>query len=467
MLDLTNRPDRTMRQYTLWVLIAVELLMSFSFFGYFHVEPISVTTAYIPVLLAGALTGPLEAAAVGTVFGLASMWKASASYVMATDQLFSPLFSGNPIGSLILSVGSRMLFGLAIGLLYALARQLRHPGIWIGVVSYLGRNIHSLLVYCAMGLFFPEAGYGPAETLKGFLHPMDIVANLMTAGVVLVFWRITRSKMWLQFQQRMKISRTLQVWERYNWLSLAVVIVVTLVSSVAVTFYFVHRIDYVLEQNGIDLTALDYADVLHLQIQFLFGIISMMVLVILFLILNRRYTTYMAYEGRLDSLTGVMTRKMFFSSCSQALQAMERREQALGYFIMVDLDYFKEINDTYGHPEGDRALKEVSRSLREIFSRDSLVGRMGGDEFAVLVYWDITAAELEVLLRHFLDRVRRVTWKGRHLTCSIGALPVEVARRPEELYLDADRLLYIAKAQGRNQYVIGSEKLAAAAPQEE
>lgn len=58
------------------------------------------------------------------------MWKASAAYVMPADQLFSPLYSGSPFGSLMLSVGSRTLFALAVGLLYQLARRLRSP--WCG-----------------------------------------------------------------------------------------------------------------------------------------------------------------------------------------------------------------------------------------------------------------------------------------------------------------------------------------------
>ena len=115
----------TVQRFALWALITVELLMSFSFLGYIHVEPISITTAYIPVLLAGALLGPADSAILGLVFGLASMWKASANYVMEADHLFSPLFSGYPLGSIMLSVGSRTLFGLAAGLLYDLAKKLR------------------------------------------------------------------------------------------------------------------------------------------------------------------------------------------------------------------------------------------------------------------------------------------------------------------------------------------------------
>lgn len=446
----------SMRRYTLWLLIAVELLMSFSFFGYFHIEPISVTTAYIPVLLAGALTGPMEAVAVGAVFGLTSMWKASASYVMASDQLFSPFFSGNPWGSLVLSLGSRMLFGLATGLLYLAVRRLRHPSLGVGLVSFLGRTIHSFMVYGAMALFFPEAGYGPADAFSGFFSPATIAANLIITGIVLIFWNFAHSQIMKRFQRRLALSRSMQMEERYHRMSLILVMLVTLTAAFGVTFYFVHRIDYVLTVNGIVLSDTSYADVLHLQIQFLFGIISMMVLVILFLIINRRYNTWMAYEARLDALTGALTRRAFFQACSRTLKTLSQQEGPLGYFIMLDLDFFKDINDTQGHPEGDRALREVAKALRDSFGRDCLISRLGGDEFALLICSDISKPELEVTLRHFMERIHRITFGQRGLTCSIGALPVRPDCAPEQLYLEADRLLYTAKEQGRNQYVIGS-----------
>ena len=449
-------------RYILEALIALELLMSFSFLGYFHVEPISITIAYIPVLLAGALLGPKSSTLVGLFFGLASMWKASASYVMATDQLFSPMLSGNPAGSLVLSVGSRMLFGLAVGLLYAAARRLRHPGWGIALVSYLARTVHSAFVYGAMYLCFPEAGYSPLDSVTGFFTPAQLVANTVIAAAVTLVWLATRSRVWQQFRQRLIFSHSMQSTASYHRLPVAIMAVLTLAASLAVTVYFVHRIDYVLEGSGIDLTGTSYMDIFHLQIQFLFGIISLMVLVILFLILNRHYNSYQAYEGKIDSLTGSMTRRAFFSSCSRALRTMERQQDtAAGYFIMVDLDDFKAINDIYSHPEGDRALKEVSHGLRELFRSDGIIGRLGGDEFAVLLYRDVPIAELEADLRHFLDRVHRVVWDGRHLTCSIGVLPVRAGSTPEELYRDADRLLYAAKERGRDQFVIGTAETAA------
>ena len=67
----------------------------------------------------------------------------------------------------------------------------------------------------------------------------------------------------------------------------------------------------------------------------------------------------------------------------------------------------------------------------------------------------LSSVKLEVLLRHFQDRVRRITWEKRRATCSAGALPILSRDLPEEYYRDADQLLYLAKEQGRDRFVIG------------
>lgn len=456
-MKLPLKAHNIMHRYILETLIALELLMSFSFLGYFHVEPISITIAYVPVLMAGVLLSPMASTAVGLVFGLASMWKASASYVLPTDQLFSPMLSGDPAGSLMLSVGTRMLFGLVAGLLYAAARRLRHPVWGIVLVSFLAPRLHSLFVYSAMYLFFPEAGYHPTAALSGLFSPASILSNAVIAVVIVLLWLVSRSRAWRQLQQRLTFIHSLRMETQYHRLSVAVLMALTLAAALAVTVYFVHRIDYVLEGRGIDLTDTGYADIFHLQIQFLFGIVSLVVLVILFLIINHQYNSYQAYESKMDSLTGCMTRRAFFSACGRALRSMERQGAAIGYFVMIDLDDFKTINDRCGHPEGDRMLKEVSLILKELFGKEGAVGRLGGDEFAVLLHRGISCAELEVDLRRFMERVRKITWEERHLTCSVGALSIRIGCAPEELYRDADRLLYTAKEQGRDRYVISTE----------
>ena len=304
--------NNSMRLYLLITLIAVELLMSFSFLGYVHIEPISITVAYIPVLLAGALGGLTEATVLGVVFGISSMWKASANYVMATDQLFSPFMSGSPVESILLSVGSRALFGLLVGLLYLGVKKTRFVGLGIFIVTFLGEFIHSLLVYSFMGILFPETGYGAVSAFHDFADPGNIAANLITAAIVLGVWKIGKSRVWREFCYRVDKARRFQMGERYHRLSLAVIIIFTFCFAMAVVIYFVHRTDYVLNQSGIILSEANYSDLVHLQAQFLIGILSLMTLVIIFLVFNRKYTTYMNHEAKIDALTGVMNRNAFF-----------------------------------------------------------------------------------------------------------------------------------------------------------
>lgn len=445
---------RNTRLYLLGALVAIELLMSFSFLGYLHVEPISITFAYVPVLLAGALVGLPEAVVLGTIFGLASMWKASASYVMPLDQLFSPVMSGHPLESILLSVGTRMLFGLLTGLLYLVARRLRYTGLWVCLVSFFGRFLHTFLVYGAMGLFFPEAGYGVWDAFASFGSLNSMVANLVTTGIVFLVWRMEKSRFWQEYRARVERARSLQVEERYHWLSLWVMLLLTICLAVAVAVYFVYRMDYVLEQSGIVLSDTNHSNLVHLQVQFVIGILSMMALVIVFLVFNRRYATYLNYEAKMDSLTGLMTRRAFFAGCARSLQAGGTGESQGGYFIMVDVDHFKGVNDRYGHPEGDRLLREIARKLQIVFDGEALIGRVGGDEFAVLLPAPVLQERLEADLRLFQEQVRTIRAGEDTISCSAGVVAVRGDKTVEALYQEADRMLYRAKQQGRDCYVL-------------
>lgn len=441
--------------YLLGSFIAIELLMSFSFLGYFHIEPISITIAYIPVLLTGALLGPLDAAIVGAVFGLASMWKASAHYIMDFDQLFSPMMSGAPMKSFLLSVGSRALFGLAVGLLYFLAKKSKHPAVGIGIISFFGPALHSFFVYSALWAFFPETGYTSLDTFGSFRTLDGLLTDFAAMGLILLGWYIMQSSGWKQFQKKVESVQNSYLAERYHVVSLLCIILLALLSSVAVAIYFVNRMGSVLDQEGFHLTDEEHGDLLHLQIQFLIGILAMMALLIIFLVFNRRYSTYMDWEAKRDSLTGALNRKAFFQSCGKAIKNMETRDGATAYFIMIDMDWFKEINDRFGHPEGDRVLREVVQELEAAFGRDGFIGRLGGDEFAVFLYEPVTREELERSLQRFQERLGKIKWENRKLSCSIGAQPVRKEEPAEILYQAADKLLYMAKQQGKDQYQIG------------
>lgn len=125
---------------------------------------------------------------------------------------------------------------------------------------------------------------------------------------------------------------------------------------------------------------------------------------------------------------------------------------------MLDIDYFKRLNDTRGHLFGDKALREMSALLKKSLNIGDVVGRIGGDEFMICLK-DIPCPEL---LKHRLETLYICLHKeypdGTVISGSLGAAlyPID-GRFYEELYEKADIALYQAKRMGRNRYVIYQE----------
>lgn len=445
--------------YLLAGLIAIEMLMSFSFLGYFHVAPISITIAFIPVLLAGCLISPGASALVGFVFGAASMWKASAPYVSEGDRIFSPFLSGKPLSSLLLSIGIRVLFGLLIGFLYRMARNSRQYAVWwIFLVSFLGRAIHSALVYSCMGLLFPEMGFSFRNVFSELGSPSSLFTSLLAAAAVVVSWKIRHTAAFHLFEQRMQTVRHSSLTKRSFRLPVLCVMIITMVSVGSIALYFLQRMLHVLDISGYDLDETAYYNLFHLQIQFLLGLLSLVFLVGLLLTFVYRYTVYISYRARSDSLTDVLNRSGFFSLCEHILADYDFTPDAPGYFMILDIDYFKDVNDSQGHPKGDEVLAHVALHLKEIFAPYGAVGRIGGDEFAVLLYTPVKSEELEKLLTGFMQKVRQIPCPGHTISCSIGVAPITRKRSIRLLYQQADHCLYFAKDQGRDRYYIGEDQ---------
>ena len=124
--------------------------------------------------------------------------------------------------------------------------------------------------------------------------------------------------------------------------------------------------------------------------------------------------------------------------------------------LMLDLDDFKSVNDRYGHPCGDYVLMQVAKSLKEVFcEEDQLIGRMGGDEFAVLQLHSITEKRLEKLAEQFLASISEIWWNGTSLPvgCSIGIIQVRKTNLTyNELYKEVDQLLYSVKRDQKGSY---------------
>lgn len=444
--------------YLLAVLIAIELFMSFSFLGYVHIQPLSLTFVYIPVLVTGCMLGPWESTIVGFVFGLTSMWKATAFYVGAGDAVFSPSMSGKPLESIILSIGMRTLFGLIIGILFHIAKKCKHPLPWIIFTASIGRMIHTVLIYGCMWLLFPEVGYGLHNIVSDFIR-WDFILFTIVADIIVVLSYFLRQSAFLKnFLLRIRQVDRINSMIVPNKRRRIIVLVLVILSSFSVAVYFTNRIETVMRQYDIKLSDEITYDLMHLQIQFLFGIISLAILVILGIMLYQKNIDYLYYEAKMDDLTGLFGRQQFFHMGKKLLEkylADYDSSDKTGCFIILDIDSFKSINDNYGHPAGDQILKEVARNFCDSFGDENIFGRLGGDEFVALIVEPISKKEIEQALNKMKDRLKKSEVQGIAVTCSIGVIPIEKEYSLEKMYKHADRLLYEAKKNGKNQFVFG------------
>ncbi|SDJ75196.1 MULTISPECIES: bifunctional diguanylate cyclase/phosphodiesterase [Bradyrhizobium] len=162
-----------------------------------------------------------------------------------------------------------------------------------------------------------------------------------------------------------------------------------------------------------------------------------------------------SHMARHDALTNLPNRTLFREQLEKALRLAKRSDQ-LAVFCL-DLDHFKEINDTLGHPVGDALLKEVARRLGECVTEHDTVARLGGDEFAVVQFCsDCDPSAVSLLASHIVEQIGEPYDIGGHqlvVGVSIGiSLAPEDGKNPDELLKNADLALYRAKADGRGTY---------------
>ncbi|MDG4719006.1 MULTISPECIES: sensor domain-containing protein [Thalassospira] len=156
-----------------------------------------------------------------------------------------------------------------------------------------------------------------------------------------------------------------------------------------------------------------------------------------------------------DQLTGLANRYQFNAMLSHIVQ-MNRRYNKNVVLMLLDLDYFKAVNDTFGHPVGDKLLVRVGEIIKT-HSRDAdVVARLGGDEFAIILPMIEDVADAATPAQRMIDEISLPHMIDGHeirVGASIGISTCEGGESdPEAIYSDADRALYRAKACGRNKY---------------
>lgn len=196
------------------------------------------------------------------------------------------------------------------------------------------------------------------------------------------------------------------------------------------------------------------------KVELIMALVAIIVAVILIIITNRfsGRMNNMQMKSRTDKLTGILNREGFDEAVKEAIEKLPGQ----GALLILDMDNFKSINDTLGHPEGDRALVMYANLLDEFFNRkNDIVARIGGDEFAVFVGGDVNMESLGTLLRRFMDRMNdafRKEYEDFNISSSIGAAFNNINTPYQELYHLADEQLYAVKRTGKNKFSINPKK---------
>ncbi len=160
----------------------------------------------------------------------------------------------------------------------------------------------------------------------------------------------------------------------------------------------------------------------------------------------------------IDGLTGLLNRRGFLILANELSYLSQRKKENMGLF-MVDIDHFKKINDTHGHPQGDKVLKAVAQSLKKNIRKSDVLGRFGGEEFIIL-FPDIRAAALPLIAEKIRKGVETSRPEDIRVTISIGVEQGVIQDDPEKTLFSwiskADERLYKAKSGGRNCIVTDS-----------
>lgn len=165
---------------------------------------------------------------------------------------------------------------------------------------------------------------------------------------------------------------------------------------------------------------------------------------------------YATAEGK-DSFTGLLNKRACAEYAVEALAA----DTEPHYMAMIDIDNFKNVNDSFGHMYGDHVISGVASVISSTLNGRGIVGRFGGDEFFIFTNWITTETQLRAILTSIRKRVQNIfenEQQGCRVTLSIG-----VSRAPEdgctydELFRKADKCLYLAKFKGKNRFVIYEE----------
>ena len=432
------------------LLVAIEFVLAFSGLGYF-IPYGSATIMYIPVIAGAYFYGIKAGVLLGAVFGLTSIWKASMAGVGYFDSLFSPFISGNIAGSLYIALGARILFGFAAGVLFALFKNVKiNEYIKVSVLSIAAHLIHTFLVLMPMEYFFPKSHIDESYIAGSIFSINEMLQIILLTVSMCATVYISKNKRLAEIEKILDEGRQSYYTKRLKIEGAFFVLFLFLV-ILALMVHLHDMIIIVVNAADIELPFEARVMFINLQIQFLVGVAAISHIIGVFVTSYRIYSVYHINNADKDLMTGLYSKTTAVDYGATVIN--NKKDFPDTYFMMIDIDNFKGINDTYGHLMGDKVIINIARFLEKHFGAYGLVSRFGGDEFAVFVTRSLNENDIEIKIKEFQSDAASISLgDDRKVTCSIGVCHVDNEKKFDEVYKKADEMLYLVKSAGRNGY---------------
>jgi len=177
---------------------------------------------------------------------------------------------------------------------------------------------------------------------------------------------------------------------------------------------------------------------------------------------RKNYEDKLLFQANYDQLTTLPNRVLAMDRLKQSLNASHRNDEVVA-ILVIDLDHFKNINDTLGHAVGDELLKEAAERFKDCIREDDTVARLGGDEFLVIIPKIHSFHNAEIVAKKIIDAlIKPFVYEGKEMFIS-PSIGISIASAgysdPDIMLRDADAAMYRAKEEGRNRFIFFTQSM--------
>lgn len=455
-MDSLERNSKYYLVHGILMLASIEVILAFSGLGYIN-NTVNLALLYTPLVAGAYFFGPKIGVFMGVVLGLTTMWKASVSEMNYLNTIFSPVLSGNIFGTIVVALGTRMLFGFVAGMLFSYMKCYKiSEYIKLFIVLIVSQLSYLAVLFLSLDYFFPSEKITSTNFIRIFFSFNELFILIIAYSVMSLLIYITGTKKYKEVYRVLIESRHSVYTKRFS-IEAAVLSIILIIVMLGLMFHLQYK--FILVTNAFSGGLLESmrSNLINIYLQFLAGIISISYILGFLLSVYRSYSIYEINHSDRDTMTGLYGKNLALDYGREIV--LDKRRFPNAYFMIIDIDRFKQINDTYGHLTGDSVIIDFARFLEINFGSMGIVCRFGGDEFCVFVTRDAGRKKIEKAISKFIASISNIYLGDSNymITCSIGIVEFGREKSFDEVYSKADKALYSVKNSGRNNYKFYSD----------